>query len=129
MCHTCCQAFELIEKAEHENALVVYTLVDNAVVKALRTAAQLHNVVTVDLWGPLLDSMESHLETMRRWGAIRHTWVGGTRCRLAGGHVGTMGSMRVYYSINGAPRCRPGSVEMWTSVLEKGVLKDTSDGR
>lgn len=53
-------------RAEQENALVVYTLVDNNMVKALRTAAQLHRVQTVDLWGPLLDSMESHLETMRR---------------------------------------------------------------
>ncbi len=55
----CCQAAE-------EDALVVYTLVSTDIIKSLRTACQLYNVPCVDLWSPLLDSMELHLQSVRK---------------------------------------------------------------
>ncbi len=48
-----------------EDALVVYTLVDPKMVKAVQTACQLQAVRYVDLWSALLDNMEVHLNAVR----------------------------------------------------------------
>lgn len=56
-----------------EDALVVYTLVDPKMVKAVQTACGLYSVRYVDLWTALLDSMEVHLNALRRWVG---GWVG-----------------------------------------------------
>lgn len=45
---------------------MVYTLVSTDIIKSLRTACQLYNVPCVDLWSPLLDSMELHLQSVRK---------------------------------------------------------------
>ena len=54
--------YEIVRRAEEENALLVYTLVEEASIKAVRTACKLHEVTHVDLWSNLLEQMEEHLE-------------------------------------------------------------------
>jgi regulator of PEP synthase PpsR (kinase-PPPase family) len=47
--------------------MIVYTLVDPALVHAVKTASEMLGVRCVDLWTPLLDSMEGHLHSARRY--------------------------------------------------------------
>lgn len=55
----------ILERGQQEDALIVYTLVDVEMVKAVRNAAAALRVKTVDLWGNLLDQMEEHLDASR----------------------------------------------------------------
>ncbi|PNH11689.1 Pyruvate, phosphate dikinase regulatory protein 1, chloroplastic, partial [Tetrabaena socialis] len=61
------RVMDVIREAAKEDALVVYTLVDPKTVKAVQTACQLQNVRYVDLWTTLLDTMEVHLNALRRY--------------------------------------------------------------
>eukprot|EP01026_Neomeris_dumetosa_P009042 TRINITY_DN1298_c0_g2_i5.p1 TRINITY_DN1298_c0_g2~~TRINITY_DN1298_c0_g2_i5.p1 ORF type:complete len:529 (-),score=45.26 TRINITY_DN1298_c0_g2_i5:153-1739(-) len=57
--------YEIAHKAQQEDALIVYTLVNPDMVKAIKTAAKLYDVKAVDLWSNLVDNMELHLDTVR----------------------------------------------------------------
>jgi len=59
------KAVGIIERAAAENALVVYTLVDVQLANTVRAACEFYGVKWVDLWGDLLDSMETHLDQQR----------------------------------------------------------------
>uniref|UniRef100_A0A7S3VUT2 Uncharacterized protein n=1 Tax=Dunaliella tertiolecta TaxID=3047 RepID=A0A7S3VUT2_DUNTE len=59
------RAFQMVEQAAKQDALLVYTLVDRKVLTAVQTACKLFNVRHVDLWSNLLDHMEEHLESSR----------------------------------------------------------------
>lgn len=56
---------DILQKAKDADALVVYTLVNVKMVRAMRVAARALEVRIVDLWGQLLDEMEDHLDASR----------------------------------------------------------------
>lgn len=59
------KAYEIVEEAAADNALVVFTLVDHNIITAMRAACLLYEVKYVDLWSNLLDHMEDHLDLIR----------------------------------------------------------------
>lgn len=59
------QAYRIIEKAADVGALVVFTLVEPSLIRAVATACRLHGLRHVDLWGGLLEALEGHLQAAR----------------------------------------------------------------
>ena len=57
--------YKIVQQAAEDDALVVYTLADAAMATAVKTACKLYSVNSVNLWGPLLESMEEHLDVNR----------------------------------------------------------------
>ena len=58
-------AYKIVQQAKEEDALVVYTLSVPEMVTSVMTACKLYGVRSVNLWGPLLESMEAHLMMTR----------------------------------------------------------------
>ena len=57
--------YKIVKQAGEDDALVVYTLSDAAMATAVQTACNVYGVKSVNLWGPLLVAMESHLAMQR----------------------------------------------------------------
>ena len=58
--------YKIVQQAAEDDALVVYTLSDPSMATAVKTACKLYGgVKSVNLWGPLLESMEEHLAMNR----------------------------------------------------------------
>ena len=58
-------AYKIVQQAKEDDALVVYTLSVPEMVTSVMTACKLYGVRSVNLWGPLLESMEAHLMMTR----------------------------------------------------------------
>ena len=58
-------AYKIVRQAAEDDALVVYTLSAPEMVTSVMTACKLYKVESVNLWGPLLESMEAHLMMTR----------------------------------------------------------------
>ena len=58
-------AYKIVRQAAEDDALVVYTLSAPEMVTSVMTACKLYKVQSVNLWGPLLESMEAHLMMTR----------------------------------------------------------------
>jgi len=58
-------AYKIVQQAKEDDALVVYTLSVPEMVTSVMTACKLYEVRSVNLWGPLLESMEAHLMMTR----------------------------------------------------------------
>ena len=58
-------AYKIVQQAKEDDALVVYTLSVPEMVTSVMTACKLYGVRSVNLWGPLLESMEVHLMMTR----------------------------------------------------------------
>ncbi|KAF5839524.1 hypothetical protein DUNSADRAFT_595 [Dunaliella salina] len=62
------RAFQMVEQAAKQDALLVYTLVDRKVLTAVQTACKLFNVRHVDLWSNLLVRWGSWFASLQqRW--------------------------------------------------------------
>ena len=58
-------AYKIVQQAKEDDELVVYTLSVPEMVTSVMTACKLYGVRSVNLWGPLLESMEAHLMMTR----------------------------------------------------------------
>jgi len=54
------QVNRVVEQAAAANAIVVYTIVDEALAEAVRQAGPVHEIPTIDLLGPLISTIASH---------------------------------------------------------------------
>jgi [pyruvate, phosphate dikinase]-phosphate phosphotransferase / [pyruvate, phosphate dikinase] kinase len=66
-------AYKIVRQAAEDDALVVYTLSAPEMVTSVMTACKLYKVESVNLWGPLLESMEAHLMMTRMGVPITET--------------------------------------------------------
>ncbi|HHV16489.1 MAG TPA: kinase/pyrophosphorylase, partial [Gelria sp.] len=64
---------EIVRQASSNNSIIAYTLVINELAEHLRSEASKHNVVCVDIVGPLIEAFKkvSHIEPRREPGLLR----------------------------------------------------------